>query len=75
MVEVTEPHSRTRRRLPCACNACCLHAVQTRAVIVRIMNEPDRSVLIPESWEDVVAGAAVSHLLFLHTPSVFPEAL
>lgn len=38
------------------------------------MNEPDRSVLL-QSWEDVVAGAAVSCLLFLHTPSVFPEAL
>lgn len=56
------------------CNACCLHAVQTRAVILRTMNEPDRSVLL-QTWEDVVAGAAVRRLLFLHTPSVFPEAL
>ena len=28
------------------CNAWCLRAVQTKAVIVRMMDEPDRSVVL-----------------------------
>lgn len=31
---------------PFACNACCLRAPWTRAVIVRTMNEPARSVVL-----------------------------
>lgn len=50
-----------------ACNAWCLHAVQTRAVIIRTMSEPVRGVAL-ESWQDVVAGAAVS-LYSQHVPS------
>lgn len=45
-----EPHSCMWQRLPYifpfACNACCLRAPWTRAVIVRTMNEPARSVVL-----------------------------